>query len=64
MSYLCVDHLGDGYGMPSSHSQFIWYFAVYGSLYLFKYIHLDHSIWKLLISTAMFTLAVLVSISR
>ncbi|CAO3621461.1 unnamed protein product [Mucor fragilis] len=57
-------HLGDGYGMPSSHSQFIWYFAVYGSLYMYRYIHLDHSIWKVLTSLAMFALAALVSISR
>ncbi|KAI9471825.1 MAG: phosphatidic acid phosphatase type 2/haloperoxidase [Benjaminiella poitrasii] len=57
-------HLGDGYGMPSSHSQFIWYFAVYGILYLYKYVHLDHSIWKLLASLGMSTLAILVSISR
>ncbi|KAK4518722.1 uncharacterized protein ATC70_008944 [Mucor velutinosus] len=57
-------HLGDGYGMPSSHSQFIWYFAVYGSLYMHRYIHLDHGIWKILTSLAMFALAALVSISR
>ncbi|CEP08496.1 hypothetical protein [Parasitella parasitica] len=57
-------HLGDGYGMPSSHSQFIWYFAVYGSLYMYHYIHLDHGIWKILTSIAMFTLAALVSGSR
>lgn len=50
--------------MPSSHSQFIWYFAVYGSLYMYKYIHLDHAIWKLLASAAMFSLAILVAISR
>ena len=24
----------DGYGMPSSHSQFVWYFAIYGLLCL------------------------------
>lgn len=57
-------HLGDGYGMPSSHSQFIWYFAVYGSLYLFNYIHLDHTVWKVLTSAAMFALAILVAVSR
>ncbi|CAO0796649.1 unnamed protein product [Mucor circinelloides] len=57
-------HLGDGYGMPSSHSQFIWYFAVYGSLYMYQYIHLDHGIWKVLTSLAMFALACLVSMSR
>ncbi|OBZ84726.1 Dolichyldiphosphatase 1 [Choanephora cucurbitarum] len=58
------DHLGDGYGMPSSHSQFIWYFAIYGSLYMKRYIHLDHSVWKQLVSLAMFALAILVSFSR
>ncbi|GAA5813014.1 hypothetical protein MFLAVUS_006480 [Mucor flavus] len=57
-------HLGDGYGMPSSHSQFIWYFAVYGSLYLLKFIQLDHDIWKVLTIFAMFSLAILVSVSR
>lgn len=61
---LVVGHLGDGYGMPSSHSQFIWYFAVYGSLYMFNYIHLDHVVWKVLTSAAMFALAILVAISR
>ena len=50
--------------MPSSHSQFIWYFAIYGSLYLYKYIQLDHGVWKVLVSGAMFALAILVSISR
>lgn len=59
-----IGHLGDGYGMPSSHSQFIWYFAVYGSLYLFNYIHLDHTVWKVLTSAAMFALAILVAVSR
>ncbi|RCH98814.1 hypothetical protein CU097_014408 [Rhizopus azygosporus] len=57
-------HLGDGYGMPSSHSQFIWYFAVYGALYLVKNISFHQSIWKVLISNLMLLLAILVSISR
>ncbi|KAI8981973.1 hypothetical protein BDF20DRAFT_864367 [Mycotypha africana] len=57
-------HLGDGYGMPSSHSQFIWYFAVYGSLYMHKFIHLDHGIYKIIVSLGMSALAILVSISR
>jgi dolichyldiphosphatase len=56
--------LGDGYGMPSSHSQFIWYFAVYGSLYMYRYIYLDHTVWKVLTSIAMFSLAILVAVSR
>ncbi|CAO3700541.1 unnamed protein product [Rhizopus stolonifer] len=50
--------------MPSSHSQFIWYFATFASLYLFKHIQLDHNLWKSLSSLAMITLALLVSISR
>ncbi|KAL0076061.1 phosphatidic acid phosphatase type 2/haloperoxidase [Phycomyces blakesleeanus] len=57
-------HLGTGYGMPSSHAQFIWFFAVYGSLYLKKAIHLDNSVWKVLVSFGMFGLAILVSVSR
>ncbi|KAI8890592.1 PAP2 domain protein [Backusella circina FSU 941] len=57
-------HLGDGYGMPSSHSQFIWFFAVYGSLHLYKRIQLDHVYWKHLVCLAMYALAVLVSLSR
>lgn len=50
--------------MPSSHSQFIWYFAVYGTLYLMKNISFHQSIWKVLISNLMLLLAILVSISR
>ncbi|KAL1926920.1 hypothetical protein VTP01DRAFT_5250 [Rhizomucor pusillus] len=57
-------HLGTGYGMPSSHAQFIWYFAVYGSTYLWFHIRLDHSAWKTLLTVAMTILATLVCYSR
>ncbi|KAI7850925.1 PAP2 domain protein [Circinella umbellata] len=57
-------HLGDGYGMPSSHAQFIWFFAIYGSLYLSKNIKVDHVIEKRIILFAMFSLAIAVCYSR
>ncbi|KAI8138014.1 phosphatidic acid phosphatase type 2/haloperoxidase [Fennellomyces sp. T-0311] len=57
-------HLGAGYGMPSSHAQFIWFFAIFGSLYLWKRITVDYPIQKAVVSVAMFALALLVSYSR
>ncbi|KAG2216554.1 hypothetical protein INT45_006030 [Circinella minor] len=57
-------HLGNGYGMPSSHAQFIWFFAIYGSLYLSKNIKVDHVIEKRIILVAMFFLAIVVCYSR
>ncbi|KAI8381063.1 uncharacterized protein BYT42DRAFT_290732 [Radiomyces spectabilis] len=59
-----VGHLGTGYGMPSSHAQFIWYFATYGILYLYTHMTLEHGAWKSVATLAIFTLALLVSFSR
>lgn len=34
---LCfVEYLGDGYGMPSSHSQFMAYFATYMVILMYR----------------------------
>ncbi|KAI7876219.1 PAP2-domain-containing protein [Lichtheimia hyalospora FSU 10163] len=57
-------HLGTGYGMPSSHAQFMAFFAVYGSLYLWSCIHLDHIIYKVLATLGMIFLSLLVCYSR
>ncbi|CAO3596855.1 unnamed protein product [Absidia cylindrospora] len=58
------DHLGTGYGMPSSHSQFVWYFTTFGTLYLFNQIKLKSSVWKLASMAAMLTMSSLVCLSR
>ncbi|CAG9862955.1 unnamed protein product [Phyllotreta striolata] len=58
------------YGMPSSHAQFVWFFATY--VIYFVYIRLQHmnnntiiqSLTKFLILSASISMAVLVSISR
>ena len=63
-TYICLAHLGKGYGMPSSHAQFIWFFAIYGSLYLSKNIKVDHVVEKIVVLLAMFSLAVAVCYSR
>ncbi|KAI9316770.1 dolichyl pyrophosphate phosphatase [Dichotomocladium elegans] len=57
-------HLGTGYGMPSSHAQFMGFFAVYGTLYLWTHIKLDHIAYKNFISLALAGLAALVAYSR
>ncbi|CAO3615519.1 unnamed protein product [Cunninghamella echinulata] len=33
--------LGTGYGMPSSHAQFVWYFTTFGTIYLLRHIQLS-----------------------
>ncbi|RGB33524.1 hypothetical protein C1646_625241 [Rhizophagus diaphanus] len=35
--YVYIDKLGSGYGMPSSHAQFISYFATFASIYLITF---------------------------
>lgn len=58
------------YGMPSSHSQFMWFFATY--VIYFVFIRLHHmnnnttleNVWKAVITFSCVTLAVIVTISR
>ncbi|KAG0168118.1 Dolichyldiphosphatase 1 [Apophysomyces sp. BC1034] len=57
-------HLGDGYGMPSSHAQFVWFFVSYGILYMYKCMHFDQNAWKQCAASAMLIMATLVSYSR
>jgi len=61
----------DEYGMPSSHSQFLWFFAVY--MVLFVWIRLRHLsnpntiwiwIWKTTVTAACLFAALIVSVSR
>ncbi|CAG8537247.1 2686_t:CDS:2 [Paraglomus brasilianum] len=37
-----TDKLGDGYGMPSSHAQFVGYFAVFSILHLYTRVYLNY----------------------
>ncbi|KAI9144273.1 dolichyl pyrophosphate phosphatase 1 [Paraphysoderma sedebokerense] len=57
------DHLGKGYGMPSSHSQYMTYFTVFLILYLSYRIKLN-SIYKLGISAVAVVTCLLVMYSR
>ncbi|OZJ04312.1 hypothetical protein BZG36_03168 [Bifiguratus adelaidae] len=56
--------LGDGYGMPSSHAQFVWFFAIYLSIYTFQQIRLECALWKPLFCVAAAAGASVVSFSR
>uniref|UniRef100_A0A8D0E9K0 Dolichyldiphosphatase n=1 Tax=Salvator merianae TaxID=96440 RepID=A0A8D0E9K0_SALMN len=58
------------YAMPSSHSQFIWFFAVYSFLFLYLRMHQTNNarfldlLWRHIISLCLLTVAFLVSYSR
>ncbi|CAJ0645688.1 6227_t:CDS:2 [Entrophospora sp. SA101] len=41
-----TDRLGTGYGMPSSHAQFIAFFAIFAILYLYNRIYLNYHTTK------------------
>ncbi|KAI8066532.1 phosphatidic acid phosphatase type 2/haloperoxidase [Gongronella butleri] len=59
------DHLGTGYGMPSSHSQFVWFFTTYGALYLVRHISLNQALlWKPAAILLMMLMSLLVCWSR
>ncbi|RUP46658.1 phosphatidic acid phosphatase type 2/haloperoxidase [Jimgerdemannia flammicorona] len=58
------DHLGKGYGMPSSHAQFAWYFSTYLLLYTYTRITVDNTIWKHLLAIVAISFSVVVSYSR
>ncbi|XP_055516227.1 dolichyldiphosphatase 1 [Leucoraja erinacea] len=58
------------YGMPSSHSQFIWFFSIYSLLFLYLRMHQTNNarcldlLWRHILSVCLLTLAFLVSYSR
>ncbi|KAF9189733.1 hypothetical protein BGZ50_000602 [Haplosporangium sp. Z 11] len=41
-----TEYLGDGYGMPSSHSQFMAYFATYTAILMYRSVHLYYHTWQ------------------
>ncbi|XP_003122262.1 dolichyldiphosphatase 1 isoform X1 [Phacochoerus africanus] len=62
--------VGTKYGMPSSHSQFMWFFSVYSFLFLYLRMHQTNNarfldlLWRHLLSLGLLTVAFLVSYSR
>nr|XP_010585879.1 dolichyldiphosphatase 1 isoform X5 [Loxodonta africana] len=58
------------YGMPSSHSQFMWFFSVYSFLFLYLRMHQTNNarfldlLWRHVLSLSLLTTALLVSYSR
>jgi dolichyldiphosphatase len=61
---LLIAHLGTGYGMPSSHSQFMTFFALQVILYTHYNIRLDHNGIKWFLYFPTVALAMLVMYSR
>lgn len=61
---VCAAHLGTGYGMPSSHSQFMAFFSVQVILYTHYNVRLDHPSIKWLLYLPTVALAMLVMYSR
>ncbi|KAM5331145.1 dolichyldiphosphatase 1 isoform 1-T1 [Glossophaga mutica] len=62
--------VGTKYGMPSSHSQFMWFFSVYSFLFLYLRMHQTNNarfldlLWRHVLSLGLLTAALLVSYSR
>ncbi|KAG4095995.1 PAP2-domain-containing protein [Neocallimastix lanati (nom. inval.)] len=52
------------YGMPSSHSQFMFFFATYCILYMFLKLKMNNNLWKFLISVGLIIVASTVAYSR
>ncbi|GCC34530.1 dolichyldiphosphatase 1 isoform X1 [Chiloscyllium punctatum] len=58
------------YGMPSSHSQFIWFFSIYSLLFLYLRMHQTNNarcldlLWRHILSICLLAVAFLVSYSR
>ncbi|XP_006640716.1 dolichyldiphosphatase 1 [Lepisosteus oculatus] len=58
------------YGMPSSHSQFIWFFFIYSFLFLYLRMHQTNNarclelLWRHILSICLLTVALSVSYSR
>ncbi|KAI9101206.1 dolichyldiphosphatase 1-like protein [Phlyctochytrium arcticum] len=59
-----TEYLGKGYGMPSSHAQFVSFFAVYLTIYSIRRLTFRNLAWKPLISLSVLSLALLVAYSR
>ncbi|ORY08004.1 putative dolichyldiphosphatase [Basidiobolus meristosporus CBS 931.73] len=59
-----TDHLGTGYGMPSSHAQFMSFWGVYLCLYIYRKIHFEHNIWKIVCGLFALIVSFTVSYSR
>ncbi|KAJ3177282.1 hypothetical protein HDU87_004533 [Geranomyces variabilis] len=59
-----TEYLGNGYGMPSSHSQFVAFFAAYVTIYSVKRLKFGHAAWKPLICAGAIIMAGLVAYSR
>ncbi|KAJ3162714.1 Dolichyldiphosphatase 1 [Geranomyces michiganensis] len=59
-----TEYLGNGYGMPSSHSQFVAFFAAYTVIYSVKRLKFGHAVWKPLICASAILMALLVAYSR
>ncbi|ORX52959.1 PAP2-domain-containing protein [Piromyces finnis] len=53
-----------GYGMPSSHSQFMFFFATYCIIYMFLKLKMKNNIWKYILSIVLICLATTVAFSR
>ncbi|XP_078185336.1 dolichyldiphosphatase 1 isoform X1 [Callithrix jacchus] len=62
--------VGTKYGMPSSHSQFMWFFSVYSFLFLYLRMHQTNNarfldlLWRHVLSLGLLAAAFLVSYSR
>uniref|UniRef100_A0AC11D974 Dolichyldiphosphatase 1 n=1 Tax=Ovis aries TaxID=9940 RepID=A0AC11D974_SHEEP len=62
--------VGTKYGMPSSHSQFMWFFSIYSFLFLYLRMHQTNNarfldlLWRHVLSLGLLTVAFLVSYSR
>ncbi|CAG8476350.1 9010_t:CDS:2 [Ambispora gerdemannii] len=59
-----TDKLGKGYGMPSSHAQFIGFFATFSVIYLYRRIRFQQNAWKHPIALGLLGFAGAVSYSR
>ncbi|CAI2183092.1 18439_t:CDS:2 [Funneliformis geosporum] len=58
------DKIGVGYGMPSSHAQFIAYFTIFSCIYLCYKITFRNNLWKLPLTFGLIIFSFLVSYSR
>ncbi|KAJ3395097.1 Dolichyldiphosphatase 1 [Lobulomyces angularis] len=56
--------LGKGYGMPSSHAQFMGFFCCYGGLWLYYRIKFDNNIYKYIALIKVLLLSFTVAYSR
>ncbi|XP_017703860.1 PREDICTED: dolichyldiphosphatase 1 isoform X4 [Rhinopithecus bieti] len=62
--------VGTKYGMPSSHSQFMWFFSIYSFLFLYLRMHQTNNarfldlLWRHVLSLGLLAAAFLVSYSR